>query len=52
MIGLQPLRAGNLLKINFVSGLKYAVTFSLNGRIVNENFFAALRFDKSVAFFG
>jgi hypothetical protein len=52
MIGLQTLRAGDFFKINFVSGLKYAITFSLNGRIVNENFFTALRFDKSVAFFG
>jgi hypothetical protein len=52
MIGLQTLRSGDFFKIDFVSGLKYAVTFSLNGRIVNENLFSALRFDKTVAFFG
>jgi len=52
MISLQTLRAGDFFKIDFVSGLEYTVTFSLNGRVVNKHFFAALRFDKSVAFFG
>jgi hypothetical protein len=52
MISLQTLRTGDLFEIDLVSGLEDAVTFALNGRIVNENFFTALRFNKSVAFFG